>query len=279
MVQLLAALHPRVALAAGEALRRSLLSPWIGLARWQVRVAGCSFELLEERSWVEAIEDPERWDGMTGVDREGRYEAAFSQAFWDRAREARTVVDAGAARGLYTLLAVLADGPREIHAFEPNAARRFALRLNLLRVGGSKRIVIRNCFLGARDGHGAITLDRYCRETGIAPDLVKIDIEGAEIELLEGAREVCLWDRPTLLIEFHQRRLRGQSRDPARMLELLEEYGYRVWFNGHHGALEEGDRTADMEWRENAPNANLTAILAEHRNPSGTRRGTGRTGQ
>jgi hypothetical protein len=112
---------------------------------------------------------------------------------------------------------------------------------------------------------------------GIAPDLVKVDIEGAEIELLEGAREVCLRHRPTLLIEFHQRRLRGHGRDPARMLELLEEYGYRVWFNGHHGALEEGDRTADMEWRENAPNGNLTAVLAEARGPSGTRRGIERT--
>ena len=70
--------------------------------------------------------------------------------------------------------------------------------------------------------------------------------------------------RPTLLIEFHERRLRRQGQDPARLLALLGEYGYRVWFNGHHAALETGDRTAAREWLAQAPNRDLTAILAVH---------------
>lgn len=260
-VAALARVHPRLAPACAEGLRASLLARWIDLASWRVQGVGISFDLLEQRAWVRSIEDPRRWREMTGVDREGRYEAAFFDAFVQRARQARVVVDAGAARGLYAALAARLEGPQQIHAFEPDPARRFALRLNLLRAPAGKRILIRPEFLGAGERRG-LTLDRYCERAGVAPDLIKMDIEGAEIAVLEGAREVCMRHRPTLLIELHQRRLRRQGRDPARVLELLAKYGYRVRFNGHHGALEQGDRTADLAWHDEPPNPNLTAILA-----------------
>lgn len=265
IVAALAAFHPRLALRYAEALRGSLLRRWLDLAPWRVEGPGISFELLDRRSWVRSIEAPAQWPQMTGVDRTGRYEAAFFDAFVQHAGRARVVVDAGAARGLYSMLALHLEGPREVHAFEPDPLRRFALRLNLLRTllraPASKRAFIRRALLG-NQAPGCLTLDRYCRRAGVRPDLVKMDIEGAEIEVLEGARAVCMQCRPTLLIEFHERRLRRQGRDPGRLLALLEEYGYRVRFNGHHGALETGDRTAAREWLDEPPNRDLTAILA-----------------
>ena len=159
------------------------------------------------------------------------------------------------------MVAAHVDGPQEVHAFEPDHARRFALRLNLLRAPREKRYFVRLDFLGAA-GSRDLTLDRYCRQQRVAPDLIKMDIEGAEIDVLVGAREICLRHGPTLLIEYHERRLRRQGRDPAQLLSLLSTYGYRVRFNGHHGALESGDRTPDLEWRDAAPNPHLTAILA-----------------
>ena len=258
MVGAAAALFPGA--AVGDALRTKALRRWIDLRPLTVTTGAAPFELLEERRWVEALRDPARWSGMTGVDEDGRYEAAFQQAYVRIARQSRVVVDAGAARGLYTLLAAAAGA--RVHALEPDAGRRFALRLNVLRAGLGERVTIRRALLGRANDGGAVSLDGYCRRNSLAPDFIKMDIEGAEIAALEGAREVCLEHRPTLLIEFHQRRLRKQGRDPAKLLLLLKEYGYQVRFNGHHGALEQGRRAPDMEWRPEAPNENLTAVWA-----------------
>ncbi len=46
-------------------------------------------------------------------------------------------------------------------------------------------------------------LDNYVKETSLYPDIIKIDIEGAEYEFLEGGRETIHKYRPVLYIEIH----------------------------------------------------------------------------
>jgi FkbM family methyltransferase len=66
----------------------------------------------------------------------------------------------------------------------------------------------------------AVTLDELVGRFG-APDFVKIDVEGAEADILTGAA-TFLASGPTLLIEVHSARKR------ERVLPLLEAYGYVV---------------------------------------------------
>jgi hypothetical protein len=47
------------------------------------------------------------------------------------------------------------------------------------------------------------TLDRYCRENGIKVDGLKVDVEGAEAMVVEGARQVIETHSPWMLLEFH----------------------------------------------------------------------------
>jgi FkbM family methyltransferase len=47
-----------------------------------------------------------------------------------------------------------------------------------------------------------VSIDRYCKDNSIIPDIIKIDVEGFEIDVLEGAREI-LKSRPALFIEVH----------------------------------------------------------------------------
>jgi len=63
------------------------------------------------------------------------------------------------------------------------------------------------------------TLDSLCIPGGLPdPDLIQVDIEGAEAEFLEGARAILTGKRPVLVIELHQTN--------AAVTEILDRYGY-----------------------------------------------------
>jgi FkbM family methyltransferase len=65
------------------------------------------------------------------------------------------------------------------------------------------------------------TLDR---ETKVrpAPDILKIDVEGAEIEVLRGGREFIFSSRPILLVEIHSAEIATKYDD------LMSELGYET---------------------------------------------------
>ena len=64
-------------------------------------------------------------------------------------------------------------------------------------------------------------LDRLVRTQQLAPpDVIKVDIEGAEVLMLQGARETLKTSRPDLLIELHGVAV-GQS-----VFRFLNELGY-----------------------------------------------------
>ncbi len=73
-----------------------------------------------------------------------------------------------------------------------------------------------------------ITLDAFCRETGVKPNLIKVDVEGAELLVLRGARKLLSESRPTIILAVHPYwQPSGQS--PAQIVELLRVYGYTVF--------------------------------------------------
>jgi FkbM family methyltransferase len=53
-----------------------------------------------------------------------------------------------------------------------------------------------------------VTLDS-CIRTLPAPDLIKCDVEGAEVEVMRGARELLHCKRPKILCEFHSEQIRA----------------------------------------------------------------------
>jgi FkbM family methyltransferase len=71
---------------------------------------------------------------------------------------------------------------------------------------------------------GIVTLDRFVRDEGLRPDLLKIDVEGFEREVLEGASSVLREAKPILEIEI--------SRDKGRVMELLTSAGYALFTPG-----------------------------------------------
>ena len=67
-----------------------------------------------------------------------------------------------------------------------------------------------------------VRLDDYCAEHGLAPAAVKIDVEGAELAVLAGARETLARHRPVVFLSTHGPDVHAAS------LGFLRGLGYRV---------------------------------------------------
>ena len=67
------------------------------------------------------------------------------------------------------------------------------------------------------------TLDSYAfRDVRV----IKVDVEGSEMDVLEGGRETILRDRPPLIVEL----LTGAHPDPVALTETIcAAYGYAAW--------------------------------------------------
>lgn len=69
-----------------------------------------------------------------------------------------------------------------------------------------------------------VTLDELCADT--SPDMVKIDVEGAEYRVLQGARDLLTTGRARFLIEVHPWGDESVNRGPADVFALFASYGY-----------------------------------------------------
>lgn len=97
-----------------------------------------------------------------------------------------------------------------------------------------------------------VTLDEYCRRHGVTRvDFIRMDIEGAELRALEGAKGILDRDRPHVLIEIHPTMLAARFGGSAEaVVELFRSRGYRM-FALDGGRLEERDSVVpDLPWKD-----------------------------
>lgn len=69
------------------------------------------------------------------------------------------------------------------------------------------------------------TLDHYCRRTGVTPDLIKMDIEGAEALAVFGMLKVVKEIAPKLILEVHPETVRELGKQPMSLVRQLRERG------------------------------------------------------
>ncbi|WP_205446848.1 FkbM family methyltransferase [Candidatus Frankia alpina] len=163
--------------------------------------------------------------------------------------------DVGANIGIYTLWAAGAVGPDgEVHAFEPVPQTRATLT-SLVEQNGLTQVRLSPTAVGATIGRiglrlhpgasglthqvsdGAtpdltvpvVTLDSHAARHR-PPTLIKIDVEGFELEVLRGAQDLLRTHRPALLLEMLPSHLarRGSSYQKD-LVSLLSAVGYRIF--------------------------------------------------
>jgi hypothetical protein len=67
------------------------------------------------------------------------------------------------------------------------------------------------------------TLDAFCESIALSPDLIKVDVEGAEVSVITGGARCFQVNKPTLVVESMQEH---SSRDD--LWQLLVPLGYKV---------------------------------------------------
>lgn len=65
-------------------------------------------------------------------------------------------------------------------------------------------------------------LDDYAEQSGVLPDAVKIDVEGSESEVIDGAAGILRAKRPVVLLSIHDRA------DIAGLIGEFARLGYHV---------------------------------------------------
>jgi FkbM family methyltransferase len=73
-----------------------------------------------------------------------------------------------------------------------------------------------------------ISLDDFCGARGVRPDVIKIDVEGAEMSVLRGMKRVLEEDKPILFMELHPYHLPKFGTSTRELLGYLIERGYTV---------------------------------------------------
>ena len=87
----------------------------------------------------------------------------------------------------------------------------------------------------SRDGTGlpvtAVTLDDLVQDKcHLRPSLVKIDVQGAEMLVLEGAAGILKIARPALFVELHEEGLGKFGTSVSAILDHLSRYGYEAFW-------------------------------------------------
>ena len=146
-------------------------------------------------------------------------------------RDGSVCFDGGANFGFYSLLARFLVGERgSVHAFEPASFAFSFLQKNLGNANNAKLVqaavsdsngIIQFAQLSpissgfsrvATAGNApskaelisvrCLRLDTYCADTGVMPDLVKLDVEGHELAALRGMEGTISTGQPFIILEY-----------------------------------------------------------------------------
>ncbi len=174
-------------------------------------------------------------------------------------------VDIGANHGEFTLYAAKRVPAGRVVAFEPVPGTFKHLQENVA-LNGFTNVTLCQAALGDHQGEVSIfapldpgfdcnsslflpadrpaqattvpldTLDAAVRRLGIGKvDVMKIDVEGAEVTMLRGARETLRAFRPTLIVELSESSLNAAGTSGRELADLLGELGYQLFQVGRFG--------------------------------------------
>jgi FkbM family methyltransferase len=199
------------------------------------------------------------------------YEPRLVNTFCSLITGGMTVIDVGAHVGIYSLLASAKVGPNgKVIAIEPSPANARLLRQHL---SFNQRRNVEVIEAAVADKLGQITfnyrpnatdpgsfansmaydisgesanvqvrtLDDIC--SNLLPAVIKIDVEGAELLALRGAKETLVKNRPTVIVAVHPEPMRMLGTGPEQLVSYMNDLGY-------NGTRLDGSEVSDPSFEE-----------------------------
>lgn len=220
--------------------------------KWLLRVRRLETEAQGIKLWV----DPASNFGKR-ILREGNYEAELTSAFLELLHPGQTFVDVGANEGWFSMLAAKLVGPTgQVIACEPQERLWPAILKNLM-ANGFANVQLLPFAIGREAGRGQINLypsvntgsSHICgtrrrweatQPIEVVPlsvvlgsvadrriDLMKIDVEGFELQVLQGAGDHLGSTIRRIVVEIHPGPLQALGSSEADVVQLLQSKGYR----------------------------------------------------
>jgi FkbM family methyltransferase len=182
-----------------------------------------------------------------------------------QAENKNVVLDVGAHIGLFSMPLSRRISPGgKLYSFEPSKINRDYLEQHL-KLNNIINVEVQDCLVGKENldavdffedqnqvnpmgglistdntknntivvSKRMVTIDHFCKEIKIKPELIKVDIEGAELDLLWGGLEIIKSCRPTIVLSLHPKHIKLMGLTLDSLTEYLQEVNYRcVTYDG-----------------------------------------------
>lgn len=181
--------------------------------------------------------------------------------FRQKAKEDMTCIDIGAHVGLYAVFMNRTVNAR-VFSFEPTPASQQVFK-EMMRVNNCNDLVtlvpaavaghsgktifymseiplnVANSLVDAEPGSGKrkgypvdiISVDEFVKQQGIRVNFIKIDAEGAELDVLKGSGEMFLRDKPSGIIGLHPFAFKNPSGVLIQIWDILKQYNLEIYFD------------------------------------------------
>lgn len=166
-----------------------------------------------------------------------------------------TFIDVGANVGLFSVAAGRQIGPSgSILSFEPAPETMSALTATMRLNGLSPIVTLHQSAAGRENGTARLNIGQICGHSSLLPleekreaidvsivvlddiigdrkvDLIKIDVEGWELEVLEGLRKTLANNRDaSVLLEFGPSHIKRAGSDPLTWVSTLRTFGMDIY--------------------------------------------------
>jgi FkbM family methyltransferase len=218
---------------------------------------------------------------------DGYYEPFQSDILLELAKNSRSFLDIGANMGFYSLAIAMENPSISVHSFEPQPSVYQIMLKNIQLNQLHDRIISINIGLGHQQddltmfipnftGTGGGSFKNLHADEGEAEqikvpvvtldslelsvtDLIKIDVEGSELNVIYGAIDLITKNRPTIMAELLRKWMKPFGHSPQTFLNNLGNLGYRCF------AINESDLTEINQIDEETLQTNFLFVHSDQK--------------